>query len=60
MIVSWGEFTLTMQDVAVMFHFLLFTNHAVVGIVLTEEEEEGTLQLLNPALRVLKKSTHTS
>lgn len=49
-----------MADVAVMFRLPLFVDHAVAGIVLTEGEDEGTLQLLNAALRVLKKATYTS
>lgn len=52
----WGEFTLTLKDVAVLSRLPLFGDHGAMRIVLTEEEER-TLQLLNVALRVTSKST---
>lgn len=36
---AWGEFTLTLEDVAVMLHLPLFVDHGVTGIILIKEEE---------------------
>lgn len=58
-IASWGEFTTTLEDVAVIFRQPLFTDHGAMSIILIEEEER-TLQLFKAAIRMSNKSTYTS
>lgn len=36
-IVSWGEFNLTLEDLAVMFRMSVLADHSATGIVLIEE-----------------------
>lgn len=57
-IASWGEFTPTLEDVAVMFYISLFADYSARGIILTEEEEERTLQCLMLLLGVRQVNIH--
>lgn len=38
-IAAWGEFILTLEDVAVMLQLSLFVDHGATGIILIKEEE---------------------